>query len=262
MSLIETSIEALPFFAGEVDESPRLARRMDHVIPSGYFRWKHVVSRLAACVLLIPALPLIAVLVAIVRLGSEGPGIFSQVRVGKHGKLFKMYKIRTMRQDAEASSGPVWSQPHDPRVTLVGRVIRKLHMDELPQLWNVIRGEMDLFGPRPERPEFTRLLSAAIPRYDERLQVLPGVTGLAQINLPPDRDLDDVRRKLHLDLEYIRDANAWLDTRMFLATLLRLFGIPGDCRDALDRRAARRLRMSNRHSASVHRRSFVRVALH
>ncbi len=228
MSLIESSIEAIPYTTGELDEPVRRVRRKEAVIPSSYFRWKPIASRITAAILLIPALPMIAVLIALVRMTSEGPGIFSQVRVGKGGKLFKMYKIRTMRRDAEVNSGPVWSKPNDSRVTAVGRFIRERHMDELPQLWNVVRGEMDLFGPRPERPEFTEFLSKAIPGYAERLQVLPGVTGLAQINLPPDQDLDDVRRKIMLDMEYIQDADFWLDTRMFLATFLRLTGIPGE----------------------------------
>lgn len=228
MSVLESSVEAMPFAADELDDPIRQIRVTEAAIPANYFRWKHITWRLVAGLMMIPALPMIAVLVAMVRMTSEGPGIFTQVRVGRNGKLFKMYKIRTMRQDAEAKSGPVWSAPHDARVTTVGRFIRERHLDELPQLWNVIKGDMDLFGPRPERPEFTENLARSIPLYKERLQVLPGVTGLAQINLPPDQNLDDVRRKLELDLEYIREAHFSLDARMFLATALRLCGIPGE----------------------------------
>ncbi len=228
MSLIESSIDAIPYATGELEEPVRQTQRTEVVVSSSYFRWKPAASRVVGCILILPALPLIAVLVAMMRMTSEGPGFFSQIRVGKDGKHFKMYKIRTMRNDAEKSTGAVWSVPGDPRVTKVGRFIRDRHMDELPQLWNVVRGEMDLFGPRPERPEFTEFLSDTIRDYKKRLQVLPGVTGLAQINLPPDQDLDDVRRKLELDLEYIQKANFWLDARMFIATTLRLFGIPGD----------------------------------
>lgn len=134
-----------------------------------------------------------------------------------------MYKIRTMRQDAEALTGPVWSQTRDPRATPVGSVLRTLHLDELPQLWNVLKGEMSLIGPRPERPEFVRVLTEAIPAYPLRMLVRPGITGLAQLNLPPDTDLESVCRKLVLDCEYIERAGLWLDCRILACTLLRIF---------------------------------------
>jgi hypothetical protein len=137
-----------------------------------------------------------------------------------------MYKIRTMRYDAEMSTGPVWTQHRDPRVTPVGRLLRKLHLDELPQLFNVIKGEMAIVGPRPERPEFVCVLAEAVPGYRNRLAVLPGITGLAQINLPPDTDLVSVQRKLVLDCEYIERGGPWLDTRLMLCTFLRLFKLP------------------------------------
>jgi lipopolysaccharide/colanic/teichoic acid biosynthesis glycosyltransferase len=164
--------------------------------------------------------------VVLVRLTSKGPGIYRQARVGKDGRRFMMYKIRTMRQDAEASTGPVWTHPRDPRVTPIGRLLRKLHLDELPQLFNVIRGEMALVGPRPERPEFVCVLAEAVPGYRNRLAVLPGITGLAQINLPPDTDLVSVQRKVVLDCEYIQRGGPWLDTRLMLCTFLRLFKLP------------------------------------
>jgi lipopolysaccharide/colanic/teichoic acid biosynthesis glycosyltransferase len=185
-----------------------------------------MLDKAAAAVLLLIGLPIMAVLVVLVRLTSRGPGIFRQVRVGKDGRQFLMYKIRTMRQDAEAATGPVWTQTSDPRVTRLGRLLRKLHLDELPQLFNVLRGEMSLIGPRPERPEFVRVLAEAIPGYTARLAVRPGVTGLAQVNLPPDSDLDSVWRKLILDVEYIRHAGLGLDVRLFLATFARMFKVP------------------------------------
>lgn len=178
--------------------------------------------------LAIPGLPIIGILMLLVRLTSRGPAIYSQIRVGKNNKTYTMYKLRSMRIDAEDNSGPVWSQEDDPRVTPIGRFLRERHLDELPQLINVIRGEMDLFGPRPERPEFTAVLTTEIPAYADRVQVLPGITGLAQINLPPDSDLESVRNKLNLDLEYLEQATFWLDARMFFATFLRLLGIPGE----------------------------------
>jgi lipopolysaccharide/colanic/teichoic acid biosynthesis glycosyltransferase len=138
-----------------------------------------------------------------------------------------MYKVRSMRLDAEAKSGPVWTTTNDPRVTRVGRFIRMLHLDEFPQLINVLRGEMALIGPRPERPEFVELLARDIPGYLDRLSVRPGITGLAQINLPPDSDLDSVRRKLAVDLDYIRQGNVFLDLRILGCTFVRLVGIKG-----------------------------------
>ncbi len=204
------------------------AQHVAGTIPGGYFVWKSWIERLIALALLPPSLLVISALVIVVRLTSPGPGIYRQIRVGRHGRTFAMYKIRTMRNNAEQGTGPVWAQRSDPRITPVGRILRKLHLDEFPQLINVLRGEMSLIGPRPERPEFTQRLARDIPTYLERLGVLPGITGLAQINLPPDTDLDSVRRKLVLDLEYIREANPWLDLRMFLCTGVRLLGIHGE----------------------------------
>jgi lipopolysaccharide/colanic/teichoic acid biosynthesis glycosyltransferase len=178
-----------------------------------------------ACALLIVGLPTMLVTILIVRLTSRGPGIHRQVRVGLKGRTFTMYKLRTMRQDAEAGTGAIWAQRDDPRITRVGRVMRSMHLDELPQLFNVLKGEMALVGPRPERPEFTQILALKIPGYMHRHLVRPGITGLAQVNLPPDTDLNSVRRKLVLDLEYIQKGSLGLDVRLLVATLLRLFGI-------------------------------------
>jgi hypothetical protein len=139
-----------------------------------------------------------------------------------------MYKLRSMRCDAEAGTGPVWAgAAADPRVTPLGYWLRVLHLDELPQLYNVARGEMSLVGPRPERPEFVSVLARKIPGYVDRLEVLPGITGLAQINLPADTDLHSVRCKLVLDQQYIRSAGVVMDVRIILCTLLRLFGLRG-----------------------------------
>jgi lipopolysaccharide/colanic/teichoic acid biosynthesis glycosyltransferase len=140
--------------------------------------------------------------------------------------VFTIYKIRSMRVDSEARTGPIWTtSSRDPRITPVGRILRATHLDELPQLINVLRGEMALVGPRPERPEFAEALADEIPGYLNRLHVLPGVTGLAQVNLPPDSDLNSVRRKLVLDIKYIVNASLLLDLRIFVATLLPLVGI-------------------------------------
>jgi lipopolysaccharide/colanic/teichoic acid biosynthesis glycosyltransferase len=193
----------------------------------GYVRWKGFFDRSLAAILLVISSPIIAIAVLIVRCTSRGPAIFHQRRVGRKGRLFTMHKIRTMVQDAETRSGPVWAVPSDPRMTRVGRVLRKLHLDELPQLWNVLKGEMSLVGPRPERPEFTHRLAADIPQYLDRLAVLPGITGLAQINLPPDTDLDSVRRKLVLDLQYIEKCGPLLDLKLLACTTCRAVGLPG-----------------------------------
>ena len=132
-----------------------------------------------------------------------------------------------MRHDAEAASGPVWTtQARDPRVTRVGKVLRRLHLDELPQLINILKGEMSLVGPRPERPEFVHVLTEAIPGYGSRLDVPPGVTGLAQLNLPPDSDLTSVRRKLVLDREYMEQAGLSLDLRILASTFFRMLRVP------------------------------------
>ncbi len=195
---------------------------------TGYYFVKGALDRTLAVLLLIPGLPLIALLVAIIRLNSRGPGVYSQTRVGRGGRIFTMYKLRSMRIDAEAGTGPVWAGVnHDPRVTRLGYWLRKLHLDELPQLFNVVRGEMSLVGPRPERPEFVRVLGEQVPGYLDRLAVKPGVTGLAQVNLPPDTDLDSVRRKIVLDCQYIESAGLLLDIRLIACTILRCFGLRG-----------------------------------
>ena len=184
--------------------------------PSPFFRWKGVLDCGIAAILLIPGLPLIGVLILLVRLTSRGPGILRQTRIGKNGRRFTMYKIRTMVHDAEARSGPVWSVENDPRVTAVGRVLRKFHLDEFPQLFNVLKCDMSLVGPRPERPEFAYVLADAVPGYLKRLAIAPGITGLAQLNLPPDADLSSVQCKLALDCDYLENAGLFMDIRVLL----------------------------------------------
>jgi len=183
-------------------------------------------GRFLAAFCLIPGFPLMLGLMAMVKLTSRGPALYAQNRVGREGHIFTMYKLRSMVQNAEAGIGPTWSGRQDPRVTWFGRFLRASHLDELPQLLNVVWGEMAIFGPRPERPELIDQLAEQIPGYWNRLAVLPGITGLAQINLPPDETVDCVRKKLQLDLEYIEHANWWLDERMFVWTLLRLVMVP------------------------------------
>jgi lipopolysaccharide/colanic/teichoic acid biosynthesis glycosyltransferase len=179
----------------------------------------------ALCLLLCAA-PIIAVCALLVRLTSRGPAFYSQTRLGKDHLPFRIYKIRTMYHDCERRSGVQWSRPGDPRITPVGRLLRRLHLDELPQLWNVLRGDMALVGPRPERPEFVPSLEQALPLYGLRLLVKPGVTGLAQVQLPADTDLGSVRRKLAYDLYYLAHVGFWLDLRLIVCTAVHMAGVP------------------------------------
>jgi lipopolysaccharide/colanic/teichoic acid biosynthesis glycosyltransferase len=177
-------------------------------------------------VLLVLAAPVILVAGLLVALTSRGPVFYTQTRLGRNGRPFRVIKLRTMTHNCEKVSGVCWALPGDPRVTTVGRVLRRTHLDELPQLWNVLKGEMSLVGPRPERPEFMPELERAIPHYRDRLLVRPGVTGLAQVQLPADMDLESVRRKLAYDLYYIRYVSFWLDLRLVVCTLAKVAGVP------------------------------------
>ncbi len=195
--------------------------------PSGWYaRLKPVLEFVAGLALLIASAPVVLLAALLVKLTSRGPAFYSQTRLGKDGKPYTIYKLRTMVHNCEFFSGPRWATAHDPRVTPLGRFLRDSHIDEFPQLLNVVRGEMSLVGPRPERPEFVPQLEKAIPRYRERLLVRPGITGLAQIQLPADTDLDSVRRKLRYDLYYIRHQGPWLDLAILLATAGKLVALP------------------------------------
>ena len=187
---------------------------------------KQLCERLLAFVLLAACSPLLLVLMLAVRLTSPGPALLRQQRVGLRGKPFLMYKLRSMVANAESASGAVWAAENDPRVTPLGRVLRQLHLDELPQLANIVAGDMSFVGPRPERPMFVEQLSAEIPGYVHRLAVRPGVTGLAQVNLSPDQTMDCVRRKLELDLHYVFLGGWDVDLRIVVCTLLKIVGIP------------------------------------
>jgi lipopolysaccharide/colanic/teichoic acid biosynthesis glycosyltransferase len=196
-------------------------------VPSNrYMAFKSLWEFVFATCLLILTSPLILLIVTLVRLTSRGPGIYSQVRLGRLGRPYRIYKIRTMAHECEKRSGACWSTGHDPRVTRLGRFLRRTHLDELPQLWNVIRGDMSLIGPRPERPEFIPTLQQSIPHYTDRLLVRPGVTGLAQVQQPADTDLESVRRKLAYDLYYVRHISFWMDLRIMGCTLFKVAGVP------------------------------------
>lgn len=193
-----------------------------------FFRHKYIFDQLVGAMLLVLTSPLTLILALLVRLTSRGPAFYTQERVGLNGKTFYMIKLRSMVVDAEQAGKPVWCVKGDRRITPVGHVLRKLHLDELPQLLNVTRGEMSLVGPRPERPLICDSLAGVIDHYYQRVAVKPGVTGLSQINLPPDETVEDAMRKQVLDLCYIEEANAWLDFRLLVATGLRMFGIKGE----------------------------------
>jgi lipopolysaccharide/colanic/teichoic acid biosynthesis glycosyltransferase len=188
-------------------------------------RVKTAADFVLAAAMLIPALPVLMACVALVRLTSRGPAIYTQARVGRGGRVFTLYKVRTMCHDCERLTGPQWSTPGDSRVTPVGRVLRKLHLDELPQLFNVLRGDMSLVGPRPERPEIVKRLREAVVGYDRRHVVKPGITGFAQIHLPPDSCLRSVRNKLVYDLFYVRNRSWHMELFILLATGLKTLGL-------------------------------------
>jgi exopolysaccharide biosynthesis polyprenyl glycosylphosphotransferase len=181
---------------------------------------KRVVDFAGAAVGLVVLSPIMALVGIIIKLDSRGPIFYTQERVGRFGESFNIYKFRSMRIDAE-QGGPVWwSGDNDPRMTPVGKVLRRTHLDELPQLFNVIKGEMSLVGPRPERPHFVQQLDRDIPRYDERHLIKPGMTGLAQVHYRYDKTLADVKRKLRFDLLYVRRMCLFLDARILAWTFL------------------------------------------
>jgi lipopolysaccharide/colanic/teichoic acid biosynthesis glycosyltransferase len=183
----------------------------------------------AALVLLVLTAPVMLAAMALVRLTSSGPALYTQVRLGRGGRTFRIVKIRTMVHNCESLTGPRWSVPGDPRITAVGKYLRALHIDELPQLFNVLKGEMALIGPRPERPEIAAELKASgIDNFDARLAVRPGITGFAQVQLPADVEVAGVRNKLQLDLNYIRGMNLWLDLKIACCTVLKMMGVSYD----------------------------------
>jgi len=165
------------------------------------------------------AMPLLPFIALAVWLSSPGPVLFSQKRIGRKGDVFTVYKFRTMRQDAEATTGAVWAGKEDPRVTQVGHILRKTRLDELPQLWNVLKGDMALVGPRPERPEFVQWLEAEIPFYGLRHIISPGLTGWAQVRYSYGASVEDTKRKLEYDLYYIKHISVALDLLIIFETI-------------------------------------------
>ena len=186
---------------------------------------------------LIVTSPILVMVAIAIKLTSRGPILYAQTRVGLDrrwrstlafherrledlgGQVFTIYKFRTMRVDAERGSGAVWAQENDPRVTKLGKYMRILRLDELPQFWNVVLGDMNIVGPRPERPSIVSRLREDIPEYQCRHRVKPGITGLAQIHQKYDASLDDVRSKVGWDLRYINEQSFWIDVKIMLRTV-------------------------------------------
>jgi lipopolysaccharide/colanic/teichoic acid biosynthesis glycosyltransferase len=219
--------------------APEAAIRRPNRIEASILRGLNFI--LAAGALIVLA-PLIIFLALLVRLDSPGPVFYRQQRVGLDrrspgergprggrrvsdlgGQPFLITKFRSMRVDAEKESGPVWAQDNDPRVTPVGRFLRRTRLDELPQFWNVLKGDMSIVGPRPERPQFVRQLREEIGHYPLRHQVPPGITGWAQVNRRADQTVDDVRIKVDYDLEYLQRRSLWFDIWIMLKTLPVMF---------------------------------------
>lgn len=198
---------------------------MPELMPLWEKKLKRLLDIIVALLLLAANSPVLLMTIIAIRLDSKGPVFFKQERSGLNGKPFKMVKFRSMYHDAEKHTGPVWSQKDDPRITRVGRIIRKLRIDELPQMYNVLKGEMSLVGPRPERPFFVEKLSEQIPYYKRRLKVRPGITGWAQIKHKYDESIEDVKIKLRYDLFYIENMSIRMDMKILFRTIfVVLFG--------------------------------------
>ncbi len=180
---------------------------------------KNTLDKLFALCLFIVTLPLFPIIALLIKLESRGPVFYRQIRVGRGERLISIYKFRSMHQDAENGSGAVWAKKNDMRVTRIGRVLRKTRLDEIPQLINVLKGEMSFIGPRPERPEFVEKLKEIIPYYSERHSVKPGITGWAQVKYPYGASVEDAIEKLRYDLYYIKNLSLMFDTYILVETV-------------------------------------------
>jgi sugar transferase (PEP-CTERM system associated) len=186
--------------------------------------FREMIHRGLALIGLTLSLPIAVLTAILIKLESPGPIFYRQERVGKHGHIFKVIKFRSMRMDAE-KDGPVWAKNNDDRVTRIGKIIRLIRVDEIPQFWNIIKGEMNFVGPRPERPHFVEQLAEEIPLYEQRHLVAPGLTGWAQIKYPYGASVDDAKQKLQYDLYYIKNQSLALDLIIVFETIkIVLFG--------------------------------------
>jgi len=193
------------------------------IMPEIMQPWERAVKRLfdivVAAIILFVGLPVWTLVAVAIKLDSKGPVLYKQERVGKDERHFHIMKFRSMTQDAETLSGPVWAHEQDTRRTRVGKILRKLHIDEVPQFINVVEGKMSLVGPRPERPYFVEQLSKDIPLYKRRLKVRPGITGWAQVKHKYDESVDDVRKKVQYDLYYIENMSLRMDMKILMSTI-------------------------------------------
>lgn len=183
---------------------------------------KRILDILFSLFILTFTFPFLIIIGIMIRLTSPGPAIYRQKRVGRYGKTFTIYKFRTMLNNAERHSGPTWALKDDPRITKVGYWLRKLRLDEIPQLFNVLKGDMSLVGPRPERPHFVQQFSQQIPLYTRRLRVRPGITGWAQVKWKYDTSLDDVKEKTKFDLFYIENISLRMDAKILINTIITM----------------------------------------
>jgi exopolysaccharide biosynthesis polyprenyl glycosylphosphotransferase len=189
------------------------------ILSPGERTLKRIIDVLAPAVVLVVGLPLWPLIALAIKLDSKGPVLYTQKRVGRGGRLFTLLKFRSMVVDAEAQTGPIWADKRDPRITRVGRHLRHLHLDEMPQFVNVLMGDMSLVGPRPERPAFVEQFRTTIPLYERRLNVKPGITGWAQVKHKYDESLTDVADKLRYDLFYLENMSLALDVKIILSTI-------------------------------------------
>ncbi len=199
---------------------------MPEIMSHGAKLAKRLIDVIVSLIILILLLPLLFLVAFLIKISSKGPVFYKQVRVGKNGEEFNMYKFRSMYKDAE-EYGPEWAGENDPRITWIGRLIRKVYLDEIPQMLNVIRNEMSLVGPRPERPYFVEILKKEIPYYYKRIAIKPGITGWAQIKHKYDESLNDVREKLKYDFYYIENMSLKLDFKIMINTVLVIFFMKG-----------------------------------
>ena len=200
---------------------------MPDPMPSWEKFTKRVFDLFISLIILVITAPVFLLLILLIKLTSRGPAVFSQERVGLYGKSFTIYKFRTMYEDAEKRSGPVWATENDPRITPVGYWLRKLRLDEIPQLFNVLRGDMSLVGPRPERPFFVDQFKKEIPLYTRRLRVRPGITGWAQVKWKYDESIEDVKEKTKYDLFYVENMSLRMDFKILFNTIFTVIGGKG-----------------------------------
>ena len=192
---------------------------MPQIMSYGSLLTKRIIDLAISILLLLFLSPFLLIIIILIKLTSPGPVLYVQSRIGRNGRNFKMYKLRTMVKDAE-EYGPEWAGEKDPRITKIGRIIRKMYIDELPQLINVLKNEMSVVGPRPERPHFVELLKKEIPYYYKRMTIKPGITGWAQVKHKYDSSLDDVKEKLQYDFYYIENMSLRLDFKIMINTIL------------------------------------------